>query len=462
MSTVNQEPTFGQPQVGMQQIGMPNIPGMQQMPNLQGVSPQVNTEQQAAQQAAQAAQMVQQAQAQQAQAQQATQVAQTAQMGIPSVNMPGMQPQVELPTIQDNNPTAEMPTAGVLQAQQQAQMNQMPQQNQMVQGMPQVPGMQQMGQAGIMQPQVDQAAQNFMAQQQAQVAQQTAVPQHLMGQTGMSQGQPQPQVQLQQMGYYGQGQVQQAQPQAQAQPQYNQQYNPQMQPGMTAPGAPQGSYLPGGNMGGTPTGHPEKQKFQGQARLIFVKNRPTKKGTTITTGLLATNMNDRNAAASNFVCFSGSAAKQIDILENPQVRPQYTNIEKASGQTIMFEGSWEWNSKSREPGWQLMMDNFVFVNDQNLRNIAESYVPPVPPSPMDMLNGGMMQGQQMYGQPQMAPNYGQPQMAQQGMPQSYGQPQGQPMPNYGQPMPGMGQPMPNYGQPMPGMPGMQGMPGMVQ
>ena len=250
----------------------------------------------------------------------------------------------------------------------------------------------------------------------------------------------------------------QPQYQAPAQPQYQQPMpgqQPQYQqpvPGGTAPGYGAGSYIPGGMFGPTPTGHPEKQKFQGQAILVFVKNRLTKKNTTITTGLLNPNMADRNGKAANFVCFSGSAAKQIDIIENPQVRPQYTLIEKAAGQIIAFEGSWEWNDKGKEAGFQLMMDNFTFVNDPNLRQHAENYVPPVPPSPMDMLNGGMMNGgmmqpQQQYpgmpaqGQPYPGGMPAQPQYQAPGMPAAPAQPQyqapGMPAQPYPGGMPGM-------------------------
>ena len=239
----------------------------------------------------------------------------------------------------------------------------------------------------------------------------------------------------------------QPQYQAPAQPQYQQPMpgqQPQYQqpvPGGTAPGYGAGSYIPGGMFGPTPTGHPEKQKFQGQAILVFVKNRLTKKNTTITTGLLNPNMADRNGKAANFVCFSGSAAKQIDIIENPQVRPQYTLIEKAAGQIIAFEGSWEWNDKGKEAGFQLMMDNFTFVSDPNLRQHAENYVPPVPPSPMDMLNGGMMHGGMMQPQQQY------PGMPAQGQPYPGGMPAAPAQPQYNPQTPMGGQYNPHQGMP---------------
>ena len=247
--------------------------------------------------------------------------------------------------------------------------------------------------------------------------------------------------------YQAPGMPAQPQYQAPAQPQYQQPMpgqQPQYQqpvPGGTAPGYGAGSYIPGGMFGPTPTGHPEKQKFQGQAILVFVKNRLTKKNTTITTGLLNPNMADRNGKAANFVCFSGSAAKQIDIIENPQVRPQYTLIEKAAGQIIAFEGSWEWNDKGKEAGFQLMMDNFTFVSDPNLRQHAENYVPPVPPSPMDMLNGGMMHGGMMQPQQQY------PGMPAQGQPYPGGMPAAPAQPQYNPQTPMGGQYNPHQGMP---------------
>ena len=464
MSTVNQEPTFGMPQSheGSQMVGSVNPAvmaqpmGMPGMPNNM-VQPMQQTPAQVTQQApAQVQQMpgipntpnmqqmgVPGMPAQQSHPEVSGVPGSVGTMVPPQVNVPGMQytapvnPAVQMPgqipdvnqfpTIQDGAPVAQMPNTVAQQAP--VQQYQQPEMAQMAPA----PGMQ----YGNMQP--DPAAQ---AAQMAQIQQGYGQQMH----------QPAP---AQSVGQQQMQQMQQYQhPQQSYNPMYGQQQPMQQmqQPGMTAPGAANGSYLPGGNLGHTPTGHPEKQKFTSQARLIFVKNRPTKKNTVITTGLLSTNMNDRNAPASNFVCFSGSAAKQIDIIENMQVRPQYTNIEKASGQVIQFEGSWEWNSKSKEPGWQLMMDNFFFVNDPQLRNKAESYVPPIPTSPMDMLMGGNMQGQQMYGQPQMQQGYQQPMM--QGMapaqPQGYGMP-GQQM-QQGMPQ----QQVPNYGYQMPGMPGMPG------
>ena len=389
---------------------------------------------------------------QQAPVQQAPEAQQMPQLGNvnPTVNMPGQMPAQELPSIPDNNPVAELP-----------QNYQAPVAGTMPGGAPQY-GMPQQ-QAPVQQDPVQQYAQ---PQYQAP-AQQYAQPQY----QAPAQQYAQPQYQQPVPGQQHQAPVQQyAQPQ-QPMPGQQQYAQPQyQQPGSTAPGYGAGSYIPGGMFGPTPTGHPEKQKFQGQAILVFVKNRLTKKNTTITTGLLNPNMADRNGKAANFVCFSGSAAKQIDIIENPQVRPQYTNIEKAAGQIIAFEGSWEWNDKGKEAGFQLMMDNFTFVNDPNLRQHAETYVPPVPPSPMDMLNGGMMHGgmmqphQQSYpgmptqpypggmpAQPQYQAPMGGQYNPQQGMP---AQQQAPGMPT--QPYPGGIPTQPQ--QQAPGMPGMPGMP----
>ena len=390
MSTITQEPHYGAPQsqAGAEIAGGQQAP-VAQDPNAEYLRQMKEYEEKMA--AYNAAMGIQQpapvAQAPVAQQQAPVVQAPIAQQPMPqignvhpTVNMPGQMPQQELPSIPDNNPIAELPQSSqqIVNAPAQPQYQQ-------PQGMPAAPAQQYAPQAPV--------------QQYAQPA-----------------------------------------PQAPVQPQYQQpypgqpQYQPQGQPmpGSTAPGYAAGSYIPGGMFGATPTGHPEKQKFSGQAILVFVKNRPTKKGTTITTGLINPNPQDRNGKAASFVCFSGSAAKQIDIIENPQVRPQYTAIEKASGQTINFEGSWEWNDKGKEAGYQLMMDNFSFVSDPNLRQYAENYVPPVPPSPMDMLNGGMMHGgmmQQPYpGQPEAYP--GMPQGQPQGMPAAPaypGVPQGQPM-----------------------------------
>ena len=243
-------------------------------------------------------------------------------------------------------------------------------------------------------------------------------------------------------------------------PNMGMQQNPNMGmqhiPGSSAPGFNNGSYLQnqGGMFGPTPTGHPEKQKFQLQFTLIYAKVRPTQKGTLITTGLIA-NPADRNAPAINFVCFSGSATKQIQILEDAS-RSNYTTIEKAGGQPIWVEASWQWNDKNKNqpPAWQLMCDNFIFINDQNLRQVAENWVPPVPPSPMDMLNGGQMQmnpnmGMQHMQQniPGMNPNMGMQQMQQgiPGMNPNMGMQQGIPGMQQGM-NPNMGMPNNGYGQ----------------
>ena len=455
MSTIAQEPTYGAPQspAGVELTGGaqapldPNAEYNRQMAEynakMAAYNAQMAAQQPQATPEAQAAQVVHQQVA--PEVQQAPVAQQMPQIGNvnPMVNMPGQMPAQELPSIPDNNPVAELPQSY------QAPVAQAPAQPQY-----QAPGM-------PAQPQYQAPAQpqyQAPAQPQYQAPGMPAQPQY------QAPGMPaQPQ-------YQAPGMPTQPQYQAPAQPQYQQPMpgqQPQYQqpvPGGTAPGYGAGSYIPGGMFGPTPTGHPEKQKFQGQAILVFVKNRLTKKNTTITTGLLNPNMADRNGKAANFVCFSGSAAKQIDIIENPQVRPQYTLIEKAAGQIIAFEGSWEWNDKGKEAGFQLMMDNFTFVSDPNLRQHAENYVPPVPPSPMDMLNGGMMHGGMMQQQYPGMPAQGQPYPG--GMPAAPAQPQYNPQtPMGGQYNPHQGMPaapaQPQYQAPgMPAQPYPGGMPGM--
>ena len=439
MSTIAQEPTYGAPQspAGVELTGGaqapldPNAEYNRQMAEynakMAAYNAQMAAQQPQATPEAQAAQVVHQQVAPEVQhVQQAPVAQQMPQIGNvnPMVNMPGQMPAQELPSIPDNNPVAELP-----QSYQAPGMPAQPQYQAPAQPQYQAPGM--------------------PAQPQYQAPGMPAQPQY------QAPGMPaQPQ-------YQAPAQPQYQQPMPGQQPQYQQPV-----PGGTAPGYGAGSYIPGGMFGPTPTGHPEKQKFQGQAILVFVKNRLTKKNTTITTGLLNPNMADRNGKAANFVCFSGSAAKQIDIIENPQVRPQYTLIEKAAGQIIAFEGSWEWNDKGKEAGFQLMMDNFTFVSDPNLRQHAENYVPPVPPSPMDMLNGGMMHGGMMQPQQQYPgmPAQGQPYPG--GMPAAPAQPQYNPQtPMGGQYNPHQGMPaapaQPQYQAPgMPAQPYPGGMPGM--
>ena len=472
MSTIAQEPTYGAPQspAGVELTGGAQAPldpnaeynrqmaeyhakmaaynaqmGIQSEAPVAQQAPVVQQQAPIAQQPAPIAQQAPVAQQPAQMAQPAPEAQQMPQLGNvnPTVNMPGQMPAQELPSIPDNNPVAELP------------------QNYQAQVAGTMPG-------GA--PQYGMPQQQAPVQQYQDPAQQYAQPQY---QAPAQQAPVQQQYQAPAQQYqapaqqYAQPQYQQPMPgqQQYAQPQYQQPV-----PGSTAPGYGAGSYIPGGMFGPTPTGHPEKQKFQGQAILVFVKNRLTKKNTTITTGLLNPNMADRNGKAANFVCFSGSAAKQIDIIENPQVRPQYTNIEKAAGQIIAFEGSWEWNDKGKEAGFQLMMDNFTFVNDPNLRQHAETYVPPVPPSPMDMLNGGMMNGgmmQQQYpgmpaqGQPYPGGMPAQPQYQAPGMPaQPYpgGMPAAPAQPQYNPQTPMGGQYNPHQGMPAQPYPG--GMPGM--
>jgi len=357
--------------------------------------------------------------------------------------IPNMQPQTqqvnEFPTIPDNNPVAQFPenagSVGILTEGTQNQGMQIPQNPNMG-----IPGMQQ----------------NVPGMNPNQGMQQN-VP-------GMN---PNQGMQMQQNPNMGMQQNQgmgmnpnMGIPNMQQNPNMGMQQNPNMGmqhiPGSSAPGFNNGSYLQnqGGMFGPTPTGHPEKQKFQLQFTLIYAKVRPTQKGTLITTGLIA-NPADRNAPAINFVCFSGSATKQIQILEDAS-RSNYTTIEKAGGQPIWVEASWQWNDKNKNqpPAWQLMCDNFIFINDQNLRQVAENWVPPVPPSPMDMLNGGQMQmnpnmGMQHMQQniPGMNPNMGMQQMQQgiPGMNPNMGMQQGIPGMQQGM-NPNMGMPNNGYGQ----------------
>ena len=430
MSTITQEPSLGVPQTAvgaelLAQQGIPGmVPGQVAMPQMQQQGmPGMTSGQVAMPQQAPVQQQVAPAQVAMPQMQQPAEIpgqmeGQVGQVGqvanIPTMvqnpNMvPNMVPQAQqqstFPVIQDNNPVAELPNngnTGILEAAApnlaQVNMNMNP-----AQGLPQM--------------QQQAPAQYGMPQQQAPQMQQ-AMPQQYQG------------IPPQQAPQMQQAMPQQAYGQNVGQAQYNPNYGqqaPQTQqqvPGSTAPGYNQGSYLQGqgGMFGPTPTGHPEKQKFAAQMQLIYAKPKVSSKGSMYASGLINPNPQDRNAPASNFVCFSGSATKQIQILEDVS-RPNFTTLEKAGGQPVWVEGSWQWNAQGKPaPSWQFMCDNFTFMNDQNLRQIAENWVPPVPPSPMDMLSGGNVQMQQMMGQGQM-PAQGQynpaaqQAMPQQGMPQ---------------------------------------------
>ena len=379
---------------------------------------------------------------------------------VQSGMLPEASQQTQFPSIQDNNPVAELPntgSTGILEqtipniSQSNMEMNN-PSMNQQIQ-------MQQpaMNQTQPMQPMQQPAMQNPYGQMQQPAMQN---PYGQMQQPAMNQPQ------MQQYGY----QAPMQQPTMQnpygqmQQPAMNQQYGqqqvPMQQPGSTAPGYNQGSYLQNQNgmFGPTPTGHPEKQKIQLQSILVHAKPRTASSGKLFLSGLMNPNIGDRNSKPSNFVCFSESATKQIQLLEDPMAKAQYISfmqqngnpnfqpIPKFSGQVIIMEGSWQWNSKGNPQDWQFMCDNFQFVNDPALRTYAESWTPAPPPSPMDMLNGGNIQGQAMQNQVmnQQVPmqQYGQQQVPM----QQYGQ-SGQNMQNpFGNQMPGQ-IPVNQYGMP---------------
>ena len=243
---------------------------------------------------------------------------------------------------------------------------------------------------------------------------------------------------------------------AQQMPQYNMPGQQQAPAGNPAPGYNGGSYLNNGaGVGGpTPTGHPEKQKFNGRALLVFASAADSKKQNRYCRGLLNPHPDQRNGQSYNFICFSKHSAYQIDIIDNAAIRSNFTRIEKAAGQPILFEGHWEWNTGGQTPAWQLMIEQFSFEQDPNLKIHADNYVPPIPASPMDMINGGNMgmgmgmapQGQQ-YNPAQQYNPMGQ-------APAGYN-PAQQPVPGYGAPMGGQYNPAQQQMAPgqYPGMPG---------
>ena len=240
----------------------------------------------------------------------------------------------------------------------------------------------------------------------------------------------------------------------------------------------------------TPTGHPLKTKFTGKAILVSIKTMLNKKGNKMAMGMINPTPGVPNTPTFRFICFSSTSAKQADVVNDPNYA-QYIQVKKAVGARIEFTGSWEENVYQGKTSLQLMMDEFTFEGDPNIKGYAENYVDPAPQNPMDMLNGGnvsggMMPGQmpQQYGAPQGMPaqqQYGAPQgMPQQGMAPQYGAPQGMPAqgmaPQYGAPqgMAPQGQPMPQqygapqgqplgqaqYQQQIPGVPNLPNIPGM--
>ena len=203
-----------------------------------------------------------------------------------------------------------------------------------------------------------------------------------------------------------------------------------------APGQSVQPYVNNATISATPTGHPLKTKFVGRGILVSVTTMDSKKGNKMCRGLINAVPDDRNSKANNFICFSKTSSYQIDIINDEQLRPNYTAMTKTKGEPVIFEGSWEENNYNNQITIQLMVDKFHFENDPNLAVRAESYIPPLPPNPMDMLNGGapgmMYPGQapQGYPQPQQG---GYPGQAPQGYPQAAPAPQGYPQPQQGYP-----------------------------
>ena len=476
---MSHEPIYGQPQT--QQFTPEQIAAMQGMLQ-QAPQAQAQPQPQAQAQAPQGQPQFTPEQIATMQAMQAQQTQQT--QGMPNIGgMPGQVQQMPetKPELPNNFPgmaaPAEMPSA----PEQQPQMNHMGMGQQAQAQHPQM-SPEQMQAAGAQQ-QMPGMNPNYVAPQ-AQAPQEQYNPamqqQQQVPGYGAPQGQPQPQynpmMQQQQVPGYGapQGQPQPqynpmmqqhiqpgyGAPQGQPQPQYNPAMQQQQVPGQSAPGYNGGSYLNNGTgVGGpTPTGHTEKQKFNGRALLVFASAADSKKQNRYCRGLLNPHPEQRNGQSYNFICFSKHSAYQIDIIENAAIRANYTRIEKAAGQPILFEGHWEWNTGGQTPAWQLMIESFSFEQDPNLKIHADNYVPPIPASPMDMINGGNMgMGQQQMG--------GYPPMGGQGQFPGQQQMGGYP-PMGGQPNPHVGQPTPtaNYGQgqfpgqqPMmgqfPGMPG---------
>lgn len=342
-------------------------------------------------------------------------------------------------------------------------------------------------QAPLANPEAVQYAQQVAA---GQVPQQIAQPQY--------QGAPVVQPQYQAPAPMpGQGQVYPGQapvapaPQQYAQPQYQapapqyqapvpgqgQPYPGQGQapaPQQYAPGQSTQPYVNNATISATPTGHPLKTKFTGRGILVSVTTMDSKKGNRICRGLINAVPDDRNSKANNFICFSKSSSYQIDIIDNEQLRPNYTALTKSKGEVVLFEGSWEENNYNNQISIQLMVDKFWFESDPNFLVRAESYIPPLPPNPMDMLNGGNVMGGAYPGQapiqgyPGQAPApYGAPAPQQGyapapvppvGQPQYAPAPQGQPYPGQA-PVPPVGQPQ--YQAPVPpqGQPQYQGYPG---
>ena len=282
--------------------------------------------------------------------------------------------------------------------------------------------------------------------------------------------------------------VQQYNAPAPMQQQYNapapmQQYNAPA-PGSSAPGYSNQPYMDMNAVGlQTPTGHPLKTKFTGEAILVAGKTILNKKGNKMAMGMINPTPGVPNTPTFRFICFSASSAKQIDVVESPQYA-QYIQVKKLSGSRIQFTGSWEENTYNGNTSLQLMMDEFVFTADPNIKGYAENYIDPAPVNPMDMLNGGNVGG--VPGVPAQMPGYnpqgqyqapqGQPYNPQGQAPQGqYQAPQGQPYNHPGQVQPGQVQPgqvqqgqvqqgqVPQYHQnQIPGVPPLPNIPGIQQ
>ena len=252
-----------------------------------------------------------------------------------------------------------------------------------------------------------------------------------------------------------------------------QQYNAPA-PGSSAPGYSNQPYMDMNAVGlQTPTGHPLKTKFTGEAILVAGKTLLNKKGNKMAMGMINPTPGVPNTPTFRFICFSATSAKQIDVVESPQYA-QYIQVKKLSGSRIQFTGSWEENTYNGNTSLQLMMDEFVFTADPNIKGYAENYIDPAPVNPMDMLNGGNVGGvPQMPGQvpgynPQghyQAPQ-GQPYNPQGQVPQGqYQAPQGQPYNTPGQVQQGQVQQgqVPQYHQnQIPGVPPLPNIPGIQQ
>ena len=247
-----------------------------------------------------------------------------------------------------------------------------------------------------------------------------------------------------------------------------QQYNAPA-PGSSAPGYSNQPYMDMNAVGlQTPTGHPLKTKFTGEAILVAGKTILNKKGNKMAMGMINPTPGVPNTPTFRFICFSASSAKQIDVVESPQYA-QYIQVKKLSGSRIQFTGSWEENTYNGNTSLQLMMDEFVFTADPNIKGYAENYIDPAPVNPMDMLNGGNVGG--VPGVPAQMPGYnpqgqyqapqGQPYNPQGQAPQGqYQAPQGQPYNHPGQVQQGQ---VPQYHQnQIPGVPPLPNIPGIQQ